>query len=455
MRRLRSRLSIIGPLLLFAALVASCAGSSKHADSVYVLTWRGEVNQVMERYIDRGINDAESANAPAVVIRLDTPGGLDSAMRAIVQRIEASRVPVIVYVAPAGGRAASAGTFITMAANVAAMAPNTSIGAATPINSNGEDIPGALGRKVTNDAVSYIRGIAQLRDRNADWAESAVRDAVSADATSAVTQNVVDYIASGTDDLLAQADGRQAQVATDAGSVQTVTIHTAGLPTFNEGTNVFEDLLSVIADPNIAYVLLLAGGMLVLSELFHPSLVAGVIGSILLVLAYFSLAALPTNWVAVALIGLGFVLLTAEVFVSGFGVLGLGGIVSLAFGGIFLVGSSGNGAEVSRWLIIGLLAVVGLFFFVVVGALLRVRRASRRSPVQSLIGSRGMVRKALDPTGVVWVGGERWEAIADEGPIEEEASVIIVAKEGLRLHVRRDPASVKLLPPVQVPQHGP
>jgi membrane-bound serine protease (ClpP class) len=213
-------------------------------------------------------------------------------MRDVIQRIEASKVPVIVYVSPAGGQAASAGTFITMSAQIAAMAPNTTIGAATPINSNGEDIEGALGRKVTNDMVAYGRGIADLRDRNADWAESAIRDATSANETQAVDQHVVDFVATSVDDLLQKSDGRQVQVALPNGDLTTVTVQTAGAATTEDNVNIFEQLLYYLADPNIAFLLLSLGGAALLIELWTPGFGVGIFGVIALVLAYFSLGSL-------------------------------------------------------------------------------------------------------------------------------------------------------------------
>src|SRR5581483_8578298 len=229
-------------LVLSAAAVAACA-STKAEGQVHVLTWKGDVNPVMARYVDRGISTAERSHAKAVVLRLETPGGLDSSMRDIVQRIESAKVPVIVYVSPSGARAASAGTFITMAANVAVMAPNTSIGAATPINSNGSDIAGALGRKVTNDAVSYIRGIAELRGRNADWAEQAVRDAVSVNQNDAVSLNVVDFVATSAPELLNMANGRVVDVHTPDGGTTKVRLETAGAKVYQNDKNFFETVL--------------------------------------------------------------------------------------------------------------------------------------------------------------------------------------------------------------------
>ncbi|HLF77212.1 MAG TPA: nodulation protein NfeD, partial [Dehalococcoidia bacterium] len=281
-------LGSIGLLLLLLGTLAIACSSDKPADRVHLLTWDGIVNPVMERYVDRGIETAEKSQARAVVLQLDTPGGLDSAMRDIIQRIESSTVPVIVYVSPSGSRAASAGTFITMAAHVAAMAPNTTIGAATPINSDGEDIEGALGRKVLNDSVAYIRGIAELRGRNADWAEKAVRDAVAIGQTEAVDLKVVDFVATGVDDLLRRSDGRRVDVSNGAGGTTAVTLRTAGADVIENGPNIFEQLLYLIANPDIAFLLLSLGGLAIVAEIFHPTGLTGIFGVIAIVLALFA-----------------------------------------------------------------------------------------------------------------------------------------------------------------------
>jgi membrane-bound serine protease (ClpP class) len=409
----------------------------------------------MARYIDRGIDAAEKELARAVVLRLDTPGGLDSAMRDVIQRIEAARVPVIVYVSPAGGRAASAGTFITMAGHVAAMAPNTTIGAATPVGSGGEDIEGALGRKVQNDAVAYIRGIAALRGRNADWAESAVRDAASVNETEAVELNVVNFVAESLEDLLRQSDGRTVEVVGEAGALQPVALRTADAPTHENDVNLFEALLDQIADPNIAFLLLSLGGLALVSEIFHPTFFAGIFGVIALALAYFSLGALPTNWAGVGLIAFGFALLTAEIFVAGFGALGVGGVLAILFGGLILTSSSESGLEVSRWLVFGLTAAIGAFLLVFVGSIVRLRRMPAQSGREALIGAQGTARTRLDPQGVISVMGERWDATAEDPPIQADEPVIVLSKKGLRLQVKRDPASIRLLPPAQPAQTQP
>ena len=435
-------------LIVLGAIAAACGGSGDtEPGQVHVLTWDGIVNPVMERYIDRGIGDAEDADAAAIVLRLDTPGGLDSSMRDIIQRMQASTVPVIVYVSPAGSRAASAGTFITMAGHVAAMAPNTTIGAASVVNADGSDIEGALGRKVTNDAVAYIRGIAELRGRNADWAEDAVRNAVAVNENEAVSLEVVDFVATNVDDLLRQSDGRSAQVVGPDGNVQTTTIRTAGVPTHDNSTTFFEQLLYLIADPNIAFLLLSLGGLALAFEIIHPSGLTGIPGVIALVLAFFALGSLPTNWAGVALIVFGLTLITAEVFISGFGMLGVGGLAALVFGGLILTGSGDTGFQVSRWLVIAVTAVTGIFVLGFLAVLVKSRRMPSFSGRESLVGTKGTARSDLNPRGVVLVLGERWEAVADpdDGLISEDTPIIVTASKGFILHVKRDPEFVKLL----------
>lgn len=437
----------LGILFIFAGVLSACASRPNEPDKVHVLRWDGIVNPVMARYIDRGLDAAERSNAPAVVIQLDTPGGLDSSMRQIVQRIEASTVPVVVYVSPAGSRAASAGTFITMVGHVAAMAPNTTIGAATPISGSGDDIEGALGRKIMNDAIAYIRGIAELRDRNADWAEAAVRDAAAIGEREAVEINVVDFVATDVTHVLAQAHGMRAEVrGPDGVGVRTVTLETEGVTVFNNGPNFFENLLYLLASPDIAFLLLTLGGLALIVEIWTPGFGVGIFGVIMLILAYFSLGALPVNWAGVALISLGMVLLLAELFISGFGAFGIGGIIAIVLGGLILTGSSETGFQVSRWLVIATAAGIGFFFLVVAGAILKVRKMPTLSGKQKLVGARGEARSTLDPVGYVVIDGERWEAVADRPPIEAGQQIIVQDQVGLRLKVAVDPAYATVPP---------
>jgi membrane-bound serine protease (ClpP class) len=436
--RLRLRLSrlrrpALVALLYAAALAASsCSASVDTREAVNVLTADGVVNPVMARYIDRGIDAAENADATAVVIRLDTPGGLDTSMRDIVQRIEDAKVPVIVYVSPAGARAASAGTFITMAANIAAMAPNTTIGAAHPVSSTGGDIEGALGDKTTNEAAEYIIGIAKLRGRNESWAESAVRRSVATNQDDALDMNVIDIVATSLDDLLAQADGRTVSLPSGP-----TTVRTAGVPVVYNDMSLVERFFNILSDPNIAFLLLSLGMLGIFIEFVHPGIFfPGVFGAIALLLGFFSLGTLPVNWAAVFLIILAFVLFFAEIVVSGFGALGVGGVVSLIMGGLLLTSTSNPAFQVSRWLIFGLAAVIGVFILTSVNALLRARRQPVALGPQTLVGRRAVARSPLDPSGMVFLEGELWTATSEEGRVEEGETVEVISIEGIRLRVR-------------------
>ena len=421
-------------LLLLAVLAGACAPSIHERGAVHILTADSEVNPVMRQYIDRGISEAERTDARAVVVRLDTPGGLTDTMEKIVQRIQASKVPVIVYVAPSGAKAASAGTFITMSAHVAAMAPGTSIGAAHPVGVNGGDIGGTLGTKVENNAAAYGRSIAEQHQRNADWAESAVRNSVSASTSEAVSMNIVDYAANDIDDLLRQEDGRTVNV-----NGQSVTL--SGLDTAARVTNdmtFVERILLILSDPNVAFLLLSIGGLGLLLEFLHPGVIApGVFGVIALILAFFALGTLPVNWAGVALVLIAFVLFAAELYVSGFGAIGIGGVVSLIAGGLLLTSTSNPDFQVSRWLVIGTGAICAVFFFTVVTSIIRMRRMPAYTGTQALIGASAIARSDLDPEGFVFIRGERWKAIAVGGPISSGDAVQVTSVEGLTLTVRR------------------
>jgi len=438
-----------GPLLLFGAMLlalglAGCAASIKEKNAVHVITIDGEINPVMARYVESAIGAAEDSDAAAVVLRLDTPGGLDSSMRDIVQRIESSRVPVITYVWPPGARAASAGTFITMAGNVAAMAPNTAIGAAHPVGAGGADIEGTLGDKVTNDAAAYITGIAKLRGRNADWAESAVRQSVSADEQEAIQLHVVDLVAPDLPSLLAAVDGRSVQLLSGPSTLQV-----ADAPIVENNMSLVQRFFLILSDPNIAFILLSVGLAAIAIEMLHPGFILpAVVGSIALLLAFFSLGTLPVNWAGVLLILLAFALFIAELLVQGFGALGVGGIVSLILGGLLLTSTSNPEFQVSRWLIYGWAAVIGVFFLMIMSTILRMRRMlPAKTGAQALIGRTAVARSPLEPSGQVFLQGERWQATSEDGPVQVGEKVIVTAVRGLRLSVRRAPAEGKAEPP--------
>jgi membrane-bound serine protease (ClpP class) len=387
---------------------------------------------VMERYIDRGIDNAEKHQATAVVIRIDTPGGLSTSMEGIVKRILAADVPVIVYVWPPGGRAASAGTFITLAAHVAAMAPSTRIGAAHPVGAGGEDITGTLGDKVTNDAVALIRSIAHQRGRNEDWAEQAVRQSVSITQDQAVQMNVVDLVADDLPSLLAAVDGRTVQLP----QRETV-LATKNAPLVYNDMNAFENFLDLISDPNITFLLLGLGSLALLYEFMAPGhIFPGVFGAIALIIAFFSLSVLPFNWAGLALILVAFILFGLELFITSHGILGIGGVVALILGGIVLTSGNPPDFQVSKWLIYGLAAGIGAFFLFVVTSIIRVRRMPA-VVTTTLVGRQAVARSPLDPTGMVFLEGEYWSATVEEGRVEPGERVVVTGMHGLRLTVSK------------------
>lgn len=429
------RLAVAAVLLILAVVGFACGGGpGAPPDAVHVLTADGVVGPVMERYLDRGIGAAEDEDAQVVVIRLDTPGGLITSMNDIVKRILSSEVPVIVYVSPQGGQAASAGTFITMAGHVAAMAPATRIGAATPVGSGGEEIQGPLGDKVTNDAAEQIRGLAELRGRNEDWAERAVRDAESANATKALDENVVDLLANDLDELLSVVDGRQVTIYPD----REVTLHTADAEVVFNDMNFIERFLDLIADPNIALLLLSLGTLAIFIEIVNPGVIfPGVFGVIALILGFFALSVLPFNWAGVALILFAFILFGLEIFVPSGGILGVGGVVALILGGLLLTSGNPPEFQVSRWLLIGIAAVMGAIVLFVLVNIMRIRMMPAQMGVESIVGREAVARSALNPEGFVFFDGERWSAQSEEGTIEEGERVVITEVHGLKLSVKK------------------
>ena len=431
------RLAIAAALLVLGVVGFACGGGpGAPSDAVHVLTADGVVGPVMERYLDRGMDAAEDEDGQAVVIRLDTPGGLITSMNDIVKRVLSSEVPVIVYVSPQGGHAASAGTFITMAAHVAAMAPATRIGAATPVGSGGEEIQGPLGDKVTNDAAAQIRALAELRGRNEDWAESAVTEAASANASEALELNVVDLIANDLDELLDSVDGRE--VTLDSG--REVSLRTADAEVVFNDMNLIERFLDLIADPNIALLLLSLGSLAIFIEIVNPGTIfPGVFGVIAHLLGFFALSVIPFNWAGVALIIFAFVLFGLEIFVPSGGILGVGGVVALVLGGLILTSGNPPEFQVSRWLLIGLAAAMGAMVLFVLVNIMRIRMMPAQTGVESIVGREAVTRSTLDPEGFVFFDGERWSAESEGGTIQEGERVVITEVHGLKLKVKKEP----------------
>lgn len=457
-------LALLLALALPVGLAAPGARAATASTPVPVLQVHDAIGPASADFIIRGIARAGAAGAPLVVVRLDTPGGLDTAMRDIIQAILASRVPVAVYVSPEGARAASAGTYILYAAHIAAMAPATTLGAATPVaigmpgadrkppaerdgqpasgpasTPRGAAAPGdAMTAKQVHDASAFIRGLAQQRGRNAEWAERAVREAVSLTAVEALREKVVDIVAVDVNDLLAQVHGRRVRV-----QGADVTLATRGLAVQAVLPDWRQRLLSVIANPSFALILMMLGIYGLMFEFSSPGFgVAGTVGAICLLLALFALQLLPVNFAGLGLILLGMALLAAEVLTPSFGVLGVGGIVAFIAGGLLLFDRDIPGFGVPLPLILGLAASsAGL---VLLGGSMAVR--ARRRPVVSgaedMAGAEAVVIGPAD-SGAAWVQvhGERWRATG-AAPLQPGQRVRIVGLQGLTLQVRADPVPV-------------
>ena len=410
-------------LVLMAAPVA--------AAPVATITLEGVVSPVMVRLVETAIERAQADGASALVIQLDTPGGLERSMRVICQRLLNAPLPVIVYVAPTGARAASAGVFITMAAHVAAMAPATNIGAAHPVSASGREIDKTSMKKIENDAAAFVRSIAAERGRNAEWAEKAVRESVSITERDAVRLKVVDLVADSLPDLLEKIDGRT--VKTPKGPV---TLATRGSAVHAIEISLRDRFLNVITDPNVAYVLMMLGMLGLFFEISTPGVILpGVVGGISLILAFFAFQSLPINWAGLLLILFGIVLLIAEVKIVSHGVLAIGGIVAMALGSLMLYDAAEVGVRIS-WLVIApTVGATALVFLFVVTAGVRALRRRSQLGTPGLIGQTGIVREPLAPAGQIAIHGELWRAVVEGGAVEVGTTVRVVDVDGLTLKV--------------------
>ena len=426
--------------LLLGLLTAGFIGIGVHAatSTIEVLHADGTVNPVLASYIDRGIDQAEEEDAVAVVIQMDTPGGLDDSMRDIIQRIVSAEVPVVVYVSPSGARAASAGTFITMAGHVAAMAPTTSIGAASPvaIGSEGEEVEMSetMEAKVVNDAVTLIKGLAATHGRNVEWAEQAVREGIAATEQEALELNVIDIVATDLDDLVLQLDGRQ--VTMHDGEV--ITLHTEGAMPNNIEMSTVEDLLYTVSNPSIAFILVSLGMLGVFIELSNPGLIVpGVVGGICLILGFYSLGMLPINYAGLALLGIGFGLFAAEIFTPGFGIFTAGGVACLVIGSIILSAGGPAYMQISTPVIVGVAVSASAVSAFIISRVVRAHRRQAATGKEELIGKTALVKVALEPEGTVFFKGERWTAVSEEGRVKPGEEVTITKVDGLKLWVTK------------------
>jgi len=424
------RIILLG-LVISASTAIEAEAASPRIDVLHV---EGTVNPVLVDYIERGINQAEEDNAIACIIQLDTPGGLVDSMLDIVEDIINARVPIVVYISPAGAWAASAGTFITMAAHVAAMAPATNIGAAHPVSIGDEtEMTETEEQKTVSIIASKAKTIAELQGRNAEWAEEAVRESVSATEQEALELNVIDMIASDLNSLVSQLDNRQV-IMLDG---RAVTLHTQGATINHINMTTIEDFLYAITDPNIAYILLSVASLGIMAEIFSPGLIfPGIVGGICGLLAFYSLGVLPVNYTGVLLVVLAFGLFIAEAFTATFGLFTAGGVISLVLGSLILF-KGGPLFQVSPWLIATVAIIVVALFVFVISQVIRAHRRQVTTGKEELIGKTAVVRVALEPEGQVFFKGELWRAISETGRVEPGEGVIITKVDGLKLYVTK------------------
>jgi membrane-bound serine protease (ClpP class) len=455
-------LRVLSRLVLPACLILGLAAPAS-AEKVRVLTVQGAISPASADYLVRGIDKAIKEQAHLIVIEMDTPGGLDTSMRDIIKAILASRVPVATYVWPKGARAASAGTYILYASHIAAMAPATNLGAATPVElvPTGGDRPTPPGtpsqpgkpdsaqpeadkpagtapgdprmRKAVHDAAAYIRGLAELRERNVEWAERAVREAVSLPADEALELKVVDLVAADLDDLLRQLDGRVVKM-----NGQTVTLDTANAVIERVMPDWRSRLLAVIGDPGIAYILMLLGIYGLIYEFSNPGMLfPGVVGGICLLLALFALQVMPINYVGLALIILGIVMMVSEAFVPSFGALGVGGIIAFVIGSVMLIDTDVPGYGIPWALIVPVAVASGLFSFFVVGMAIKARARPVVTGAEEMIGVTGEILEDMEGEGWAHLHGEQWR-VRSSVPLKRGSTIRVRGRQGLILDVEPD-----------------
>ena len=444
---------------LVAALLIVCFAQQVDAAKVWLLEIEGAIGPASADHFIRALDDAEEAQVDLLVVRMDTPGGLDKSMRDMIKVLLASDTPVATYVAPNGARAASAGTYIMYASHIAAMAPATNIGSSTPVSIGGGsplplpgstepkdeepqadsgdesgDVPppgSAMERKVVNDAVAYIRSIAELRGRNIEWAEKTVREASNLPASEALELDVIDLVAEDIEDLLAQIDGMTVDV-----DGRPVTLETAGSEVHRIETDWRYEFLSAITDPNVAYILLTIGLYGLIFEFYNPGTgVGGIVGVICLLVGAYALQMLPINYAGLALIVVGVGLMVAEAFTPSFGVFGVGGVAAFVIGSIILMDTDLPGYQVSIPIIAGVATASGALALITIGAAVRARQASVVSGAEAMIGTEGEALDDFEREGRVRAAGEVWQARSRE-PLEKGARVTVAAVEGVRLEVK-------------------
>jgi membrane-bound serine protease (ClpP class) len=423
----------LSSFLVFALAISVFAQprneSVPHVDLIAV---DGSINPAVDDFIRESISRAKANGARALIIQLDTPGGLLSSTRTIVKEMLGAQVPIIVYVAPSGAGAGSAGVFVTMAAHIAAMAPATNIGAAHPVAGGGQEVKGVMGEKIENFTASFSETIAQKRGRNTEWAVQAVRRSVSITANDALKKNVIDIVAKDIDDLLQQADRRRVDL-----DGRMVNLSLKGVQVVRQEMTAKQRIVNAIADPNIAYLLLMAGILGLYMEFSHPGvLFPGVTGAICLVLAAISLQLLSFNYAGLILILFGVALLIGEVFVPSFGFLGIGGVISLALGSFLLFDTPNSDLSIDRSIIFTAVATLASFILVISYLVYRSQKAKPTLGMDGLLGEVGEVRGRLNPSGMIFVHGEYWNAQADSD-IDVGEKVQVIGYQGMNLKVKR------------------
>ncbi len=429
-KRSALRLSLCSALT--AAGFSALAQQPQEAAFVNHIVIDGSINPAVDDFIRENIVRVKSSGARALLIQLDTPGGLLESTRTIVKEMLGAQVPIMVYVAPSGAGAGSAGVFITMAAHIAAMAPGTNIGAAHPVAGGGQEVKGVMGEKIENFTASFGETIAQRRGRNAEWAIQAVRKSVAITEKEALAKNVIDIVAKDINDLLQQAHGRKVDLD---GRESVLDVKNARVVRLEMSLK--QRVLNAIANPNIAYLLMMAGILGLYMEFSNPGVIfPGVAGAICLLLAFASLQVLPFNYVGLILIALGLGLLVGEAFMPSFGVLGIGGIVALTFGSLLIFDPESTGLALDRSIIFTAVATLSSFVFIISFLVFRSQRSKPTLGVEGLLGEVGEARSVLAPRGKIFVHGEYWNAEAD-GEVAPGERVEVVSVDGMTLKVKR------------------
>ena len=418
-------------ITMILCVVPGHAQAPSSGGLVIVATYEGVINPVAAEYLHDALSEASSVGARALVIKLDTPGGLDTSMRLIIKDIIAAAFPVVVYVSPSGGRAASAGVFITLAAHVAAMTPGTNIGAAHPVAMGGGEMDKTMKEKIENDSVAYVKSLAEQRGRNITWAEDAVRKSVSVTEREALKLKIIDLVVEDVPTLLERLDGRTVTIQTGP-----MVLRTAGATVREFQMGLRLEILKALSDPNIAYLLMTIGTIGIMAELYSPGAVLpGIVGAISIILAFYSLQSLPVNYAGVLLMVLGIVFFILEATVTSYGLLAIGGIISMVLGSLMLIKTDAEFLQLSWGMIVPVVAFAAIGTMFIVGMAVRAMHRYPMTGSEGMVGSIGVAKTALAPQGQLAIHGELWEAVS-EHPLQPGDQAEVTRLEGLTLYVK-------------------